>query len=298
MAFNGPELDWDTARGDIQRGKYEDQALEKNELLAMANQLIATPGRCNTAELLLHSSNISSGRAYAIDHDLVAQALVRTLPVLGIKFGNAWLLVDVHTVHGEAGEWLASIVEPEGIPDIARKAQEHLSQLEEGPIVTPSFLPPKTISVEKTAQHQKNGRHAYHKKWPDLVKETLNYITANSFSAQERRRSATFNIGVTLPAIRKHLYEAIPGLKQAGIDVRTIRHLMVPPNESVRSAARYFRLINANIPSKRNDVRKINKDGHWTMAAVKLLEELFMLFPDETAMLSADRKQKIKVEAE
>jgi hypothetical protein len=89
--------------------------------------------------------------------------------------------------------------------------------------------------------------------------------------------------------------EDAPGLKVKGIDVRTIRHLMKPPRSALRSSNRYFCVIDGNIPSKRNDIRKINRDGHYSMAASKLLDESLVQFPAEVCFLSADRKAKLKV---
>lgn len=65
--------------------------------------------------------------------------------------------------------------------------------------------------------------------------------------------------------IRQHVLQAIPELKK--ISKSTIRRLVLPPQKNRKAAGRYTGLVEAKLPTKRNDLSlKEHKDFHFTCA--------------------------------
>jgi hypothetical protein len=279
-------LSWEHSITDLDDDVFDAGSLTKGELLTFGN-IIRSKGTV-TVRILLSESNMDLTRSYLFDHKLLVNEILSNFPVLAVTYQRESLLVDLHSLSVD-GEWFKKLCYPDSVLEAVdfhlKDKTENVNHLNEK----------EKPRERRKPSGNKPGRKRTYFHWPQLIPETLKFIKSNSFSAQERRRTGTINIGVSLPQIQEHLYQTVPGLKVKGIDVRSIRHLMKPPRSALRSSIRYFGVIDANIPSKRNDIRKINKDGHYSMAASKLLDESLVQFPDEVIFLSADRKAKLKV---
>jgi hypothetical protein len=279
---------WDECHRLIALGKYDtaDQLLSQNALLLFGD-IIKSAGVITYAALLDRAN-------FEVDSCVmegVVEDLVRALPVLDVILRGQHMLADVHSLD-EPG-WFLALVDPThaNAEQEEQNAQASLDQLS----IAQQQAKQSARQPAPRTKPEGSGRQKHHLKWPTMVAESLKFIKGNSFHAHERRRTTELLIGVTLIDIQRHLYKRIPGLLGQGVDVRTIRHLMLPPKRNIQAAARYLALIDAKIPAKRKDLRKQHVNGHFSHAAVKLLSESLVQFPAEAGLLSADRKSKTPV---
>ena len=139
------------------------------------------------------------------------------------------------------------------------------------------------------------GRKSILNKFPTIPDAATEFIKANGFKAQERRRETTItSCGVSVQDIRDHLLEVIPGLKEHGLSVTTVRYLFKPVKKSLHSAERYKSAIDARVPRKDNSEHSDNLDAHYLLGRIKLRRELAASFPDECTVVSVDSMNKIK----
>lgn len=80
------------------------------------------------------------------------------------------------------------------------------------------------------------------------------------------------------------LMNAVLVLKKNGISKSTVRRWTKAPNASRSGAQPYQGLIDAKVPSKRNDFRDENSDDHYHRAVVKYLRG--MCFRSECVVYS------------
>ena len=120
----------------------------------------------------------------------------------------------------------------------------------------------------------------------------------NSFAAQIRRRSNTgSSAGVSVSEIRQHLLDKVPGMKDHGISLTTVRRIFQAPNKGNRASKRYLALVDAKIGVKKNSYREYHKDSHYFFARNKQRREFITLIGSEACILSMDDMVKLKVGA-
>ncbi|CAF0984399.1 unnamed protein product [Didymodactylos carnosus] len=148
---------------------------------------------------------------------------------------------------------------------------------------------------------QGRGRPALHLQYPAAVTELEKFLNLHAGGAQERRRTdAVYYNGVTTLQMRDHVRSTLgsiyPRLKT--ISDITCRRLLEAPAKNVLASKYYKNLINAKIPSKRNDMScRISDDSHFGSSQVKYGYELASLYPREIISLSCDNKCKIPIDS-
>ena len=175
--------------------------------------------------------------------------LEQKFPVVKVSRGGIELLMDVHEVKIKIDPSLFFEI----FLGINKKDQKSPTSSQND-----IFEEPTTGNTVKEVKEQDRiGRKPLHIKYPDLVECATNFIKENSFAAHSRRRETTgIGTGVGLKDIREHLLQHVPGLREHGISLDTIHHLMVAPRKNSSRSFRYKGLIDAKIPKKRNDNRE------------------------------------------
>ena len=109
---------------------------------------------------------------------------------------------------------------------------EDLEQLFSYDIKTKTEADESVLTAGEEKEKQKGrsgGRKPIEDKFPDIATIATEFIKANGFKAQERRRSTTFqSCGVTIKELRDYLLETVPGLKEHGLGNTTVRYLFQP----------------------------------------------------------------------
>ena len=162
------------------------------------------------------------------------------------------------------------------------------AETETGDAVTSAATPVSSALPEPRTR----GRKPLHEKHPLLVPTVRGFILANGASAQERRRTETAQVGVSIPQIRAHVREKL------GIEVSdtVLRRLLIPPHKGRRSARNYKSLINAKVAAKNNSGRHDKTgDAHFAAAQSRVIHELHALHSSETVVVSVDDMNKCKV---
>ena len=136
------------------------------------------------------------------------------------------------------------------------------------------------ISEEMHTLHCKPGRVPLHERHPRLVTAVLDFISLHGFAAESRRRTTVGNsMGGSLADIRKHVLQTFPEIKS--ISRSAIHLLMVTPRKGSINSRSYHGLVDARVPAKRNDKKRMHPDAHFCNAQVGLMnrdDRLFVLF--------------------
>ncbi|CAF4447715.1 unnamed protein product, partial [Didymodactylos carnosus] len=146
---------------------------------------------------------------------------------------------------------------------------------------------------------QDRGRPALHIRYPQAVIELEKFLNLHADAAQERRQTDTVHYnGVTTLQLRDHVRST---LRRAYQRLQTIPstacgRLLQAPATNVSASKYYKSIIDAKIPSKRNDMScTLSNDAHFASSQVKYGYELAALYPQEINSLSCDNKCKIPV---
>ena len=143
---------------------------------------------------------------------------------------------------------------------------------------------------------QRLGRQPLWLKYPEIVPSATDFIKQQSFAAHARRRESTgTGTGVTLRDLKQHLLDTVPGLKDHGISVDTVHHLMVAPRKNSSRADRYKGLIDAKVAAKKNNYREGCDNQHFLFARVNYREELCSKFQEEVCFYSSDDMNKLRM---
>ena len=122
------------------------------------------------------------------------------------------------------------------------------------------------------------------------------FIKLNGYQAQERRRETAFqSCGVTIEEIRSHLFDTIPGLREHGLGLTTIRYLFQPVHKGTFAAERYKGIIDGKVAFKDNSLMKQHVNGHYLLSRIKLRKEMFSHLDKEVTAVSCDTMKKLKV---
>ena len=107
------------------------------------------------------------------------------------------------------------------------------------------------------------GQPSIVSKFPTLVDSAVDFVKQHSFAAQIRRGTNTgSSAGVFIAEIRQHLLDKVPGLKQHGISLSTVRRLFQAPNRGNIASQKYKAPIDAKIGVKKNNYREYHQDSH------------------------------------
>lgn len=151
---------------------------------------------------------------------------------------------------------------------------------------------------KETRSFKIHGQPTIVSKFPDIVDRVAEFVKQHGFSAQCRRRTETgYSSGVTVAEIRKHLLKEVPGLREHGISLTTIRRLFQAPNKGNRASQRYQGLVDARVGTKSNRYREFHPDSHYLFSRNKHRREFCTLFKADSCIVSMDDMAKIKVGA-
>lgn len=163
------------------------------------------------------------------------------------------------------------------------------------------IAPTENPNEDKLVQNPSSkscGQPSLVSRFPDLVDAASEFVKQHGFSAQCRRRTETgYSSGVTVAEIRQHLLKEIPGLREHGISLTTIRRLFQAPNKGNRASKRYRCLVDARVATKSNRYREFHPDSHYLFSRNKHRREFCTLFKSEACIVSMDDMAKIKVGA-
>ena len=133
-------------------------------------------------------------------------------------------------------------------------------------------------------------------KFPTLVDSTADFVKQHSFAVQIRRWTNTgSSAGVSITKIRQQLLDKVPGLKQYGISLSTVRRLFQAPNRGNIASQKYKALIDVRIGVKKNNYREYHQDSHYLFTQNKQGREFCTLLGSDACILSMDDMTKIKV---
>ena len=154
----------------------------------------------------------------------------------------------------------------------------------------------EVLKPVKEGPTQRLGRKPLWLKYPEIVPCATDFIKQQSFAAHARRRKSTrTGTGVTLRDLKQHLLDTVPGLKDHGISVDTVHHLMVAPRKNSSHADRYKGLIDAKVAAKKNNYREGCENQHFLFARVNYREELCSKFHEEACFYSSDDMNKLRM---
>ena len=89
--------------------------------------------------------------------------------------------------------------------------------------------------------------------------------------------------------------DKVPGLKQHGISLSTVRRLFQAPNRGNIASQKYKALIDVRIGVKKNNYREYHQDSHYLFTQNKQGREFCTLLGSDACILSMDDMTKIKV---
>ena len=92
---------------------------------------------------------------------------------------------------------------------------------------------------------KRRGRPPYYIRYPALKQTVIEYLEANGFRAQRRRRTnvgEALSMGGTLKSLKQHIESVIDGIV---ISRNTIQRLFHPPKKSTTSSKYYKSVVNA-----------------------------------------------------
>ena len=156
----------------------------------------------------------------------------------------------------------------------------------------------KDSDANQGVGNKHRGQSSVASKFPTLVDGAADFVKQHNFAAQIRRRTNTgSSAGVSIAEIRQHLLDKVPGLKQHGISLSTVRRLFQAPNRGNIASQKYKALIDVRIGVKKNNYREYHQDSHYLFARNKQRSEFCTLLGSNTCILSMDEMAKIKVRA-
>jgi hypothetical protein len=150
------------------------------------------------------------------------------------------------------------------------------------------------------------GRPSHLSRFPLLAGTLHNFVNNTGPQADERRRKrekklqlvkkdSRFNgKGTSWQVMAEYAMEKVVGLEEFGISDRTVAHICLPPRANSISADRYASSVNAKLPPKRNDVSKQHDNGHYSLAEMKVFQEM-VTDHGSADLFSLDRKAKLHV---
>ena len=154
----------------------------------------------------------------------------------------------------------------------------------------------KTITKPNKETSTKGGQPSIVSKFPDIPEIVSEYIKRNGYKAQERRRTNDFeSCGVSVSDVRRHILDTVPGLKQYGISLSTVRYLFNPVNRWRKHSSRYKSLVKCSVPKKDNSLRKDTKNAHYIHCRVAMRLEHASRFSEDYVVVSADAMNKVHV---
>ena len=207
----------------------------------------------------------------------VSQQLIETFPVLLLVKDNTQVHVDMHElmVNGELVDEILTMDDT----------------LHTVPVPVASI--DSSERVVEQVDKQQPGRVPLIEQYPQIVSMTTEFIRANGFKAQKRRRTETGSCGVTLEQIRKHLIDNIPGLK---ISLKSVHLLLRAPRKGTHAADGYKSVVDARPGVKDNSTRKSHPDQHHCASQVKTAREFGSDHKSQCVTLSCDDKSKITMD--
>ena len=208
----------------------------------------------------------------------VVNQLLICYPLLLVKKQKSHFLVNMHQMDFECED-----LERLFSYDIRTKTEADESVL--------------TAGEEKEKQKGRSGgRKPIEDKFPDIATIATEFIKANGFKAQERRRSTTFqSCGVTIKELRGYLLEAVPGLKEHSLGNTTVRYLFQPVKKGTFAAENYEGLIDGKVAHKDNTGRKMHINDHYLNSRIKLRKEFAAYLSEECSTVSCDSMNKLRV---
>lgn len=261
----------DMEAGEIKSSEYT--PLNPGSLMNIAKQIRSTP----------HGVTMpvdgSWGDTHLNNRYNLVQCICRNLPVFAITRGCITVFYDIHTMENGTDWWL---VIQSNLQESRRKERPRKRNKE----------PDRMDNTGKTVN---SGAIPIHKRFPNLPDVVCMFVKQNGVSAQERRRSGTYNVGVSLEDIRKQVLREIPEIINWGISVDTIHRMFMPPNRRNKAHKLYKGLIDAKVPGKRNNMRLDNLNAHACAAQVGSILEMVAEFPEDCFAMSLDDKAKVHV---
>ena len=212
----------------------------------------------------------------------VIQQIAECFPVLVVSKGDITVLINCHELIMSDDGFEALLV----VDQISKSSRKR--PFEEAA--------PSPTSPTPATQNQ-IGRPSLVTQFPSIVSTVTAFVTANGFSAHERRRESIGKVGVSLREIREHLLSTVPGLRGRGISTSSVARLIQPPRRGTIASSRYKGLVAARVPGKRNQYREFHKDQHYLFSQVAYRREFSVMFENECAVFSGDDMNKVKVGA-
>ena len=161
-----------------------------------------------------------------------------------------------------------------------------LFEVDDCPTEVSSQEQEEVLKSVKEGPTQRLGRQPLWLKYPEIVPSATDFIKQQSFAAHARRHESTgTGTGVTLRDLKQHLLDTVPGLKEHGISVDTVHHLMVAPRKNSSRADRYKVLIDVKVAAKKNNYREGCDNQHF----------VFVKFHEEACFYSSDDMNKLRM---
>lgn len=275
--LNNSTLCWETALGDlielengfvpVEHGRGK-RYLTTSELITVGN-LVKDSTAISEQELSFYLPSRLKSQAFINN---ILKQLLKHFPVLLLHKKNEKYLINMHQL-GFGSDALDALFNNKQPEDKIPEAEER----------------------EAIGAGREGGRKSILDKFPDIPIIATEFIKANGYKAQERRRDTTVtSCGVSVSDVRNHLLENVPGLKDHGLSETTVRYLFRPKKKGTLTAERYKCVIDASVPRKDNSFRKDNMDAHYLLSRIKLRREMAAYFPDEWSVLSVDSMNKIR----
>ena len=224
--------------------------------------------QCNTQQRELKVKHCTFTEDFGLEfsqHLAVIQGLISNFPIMHVQRGNKNILIDIHglIMHEDAFFKLLNVENPVPASEVSHDKEEN-------------GLLPVVYGLRR-----KPGRKPLYEKYHRLVEMVTNFIKQHSFSAHSRRRETSgTGSGVSLQAIRDHVVQELPELKD--MSRSGIHYLMVPPSKGTHAASNYKGLVNVRIPKTgRNDYRENHENQHFLFARDAHREEFCSKFKSE-----------------
>ena len=268
-------LTWDEAYLSLETKIIRGTYVPKLSLLNLAARI--------HDEFLLKTDEISAESASK--REVIISQLLQNFPILRAtnkEKANKDVLVNVHEL----------LLSPDSF-DILLGADKDVSNEPDNQTI---YDPTEEAVLVTEGPTRCRGKEPYWLKFPELVETATNFIKLHSFSAHNRRRETTgTGTGVSLRDLQCHLLDKVPGLKEKGISLDTIHHLMVAPKKNSGRAGRYKGLVDAKIAKKRNQYREESENQHFIFSRVNYREEMCAMYENECRFYSSDDMNKLRM---
>ena len=284
LIHNDSLLSWDGVLGDLVRAAEIDDKPDADTSPLLPSQIVELASEVRGCSPTILSKCILDSVAFGVRQNEVLSSLAHNLPIAVVQYNLKYVVFDLHQVDTMEAMLELVFLDTDTCPELEETKGVNIQESQ--------------VQVEKekpTSNSRPASRKPLDLRFPEIPQIVTEFCKQQTHSAHYRRRNSTMQVGTRLQDVRKHLLEKIPELQNWGISEDSVHRFFIPPNKRNNSAKRYLSLVDAQIPHKKNDLRKSNPNAHACFSQHKMVQEMVSDFREDFVAVSCDGKAKIPV---